>query len=866
MIYSQENNDKRRQQILQQEQLISDYINNNSISESEISRFIDTYNNDEHSSNFDKLSISEQNANLLNHKQAFLRHQYFIDNPKARLVYRTDSAPVCTNGGFEQATSSGLNTAFSNTYMGFTSVHLQGECNMIPENNSLDGLEWTPAIDLTMNNNEFAIVSEGPDPVVGAELNMVNNGEYAVRINSKVCSNPSPNRGVNGLVKLVTLQQSGIQNIRFSYALVAESPNHDADSQNPFFVARALDSNGIELDRICVISNPMDNSFFNELNNNNCEAAVSILWQDWTCGVLTVNGNVGDEIILEFIAADCGKTGHYSYAYVDDICANTCDEGDDFQGSIELSPNDYSCDDFHLEICGEFTLPNLNGDVGTINSLSLDILNNGSVVNTLTTPMITGNTFCFLVNEADFPTSNVGYDFQANIIFDIGNGTQSASDTHTNPGQNNDYIFNSPECCNDEPYIEPFWAQCASNNVCELDSWPVHVLDGNGNPLLLIDGYTFLWSNGSTSDVLYGVVVEQEIWVEVTYPDGCVYTINYMKDCCEDAVFVIFDDCPSTTVLSNIERGYRNHDERRTVVSKADKRNAIITYRNLANNNNKDDDCDPCVTGIGVVTIVDENNNVISNYDSITVTDNSTGIEIPINQTQFTVYVDTSYTVEVVVTDANGHVCTYTYDFEYECETSTCDNLATPTNLQVISPTILNPVTTLSWDPVPGATGYIVSSPSIINVNCGNVGLISLAATSVNTNSLQISLGTSKRCFVWQVKAICKNYSSSNSQQECYYGCKPDKIYKDKKRIRKVSILPNPSKGNVEFSIQSDMDSNVILEVYNFYGNRVYSTTIKMSSKESETINWNATHLEKGIYFVRIKSNNEIINKQLILK
>jgi len=85
------------------------------------------------------------------------------------------------------------------------------------------------------------------------------------------------------------------------------------------------------------------------------------------------------------------------------------------------------------------------------------------------------------------------------------------------------------------------------------------------------------------------------------------------------------------------------------------------------------------------------------------------------------------------------------------------------------------------------------------------------------------------------------------------------KIQKDEKRIRKVSILPNPSKGNVQFNIQSEMDSNVLLEVYNFYGNRVYSTTIKRSSKESETINWNASHLEKGVYFVRIKSNNEII-------
>ncbi|WP_298900975.1 PKD domain-containing protein [uncultured Psychroserpens sp.] len=96
-------------------------------------------------------------------------------------------------------------------------------------------------------------------------------------------------------------------------------------------------------------------------------------------------------------------------------------------------------------------------------------------------------------------------------------------------------ITDCDKVCTDEPYVEPHWELCETNNVCELDSWPIRVLDGN-TPLLLLDGYTFSWTlNGveiSTSDILYGAVEDQTYEVTVTYPNGCEYTISYLEVCC----------------------------------------------------------------------------------------------------------------------------------------------------------------------------------------------------------------------------------------------------------------------------------------------------------------------------------------------
>ncbi|MEZ4875736.1 MAG: T9SS type A sorting domain-containing protein [Flavobacteriaceae bacterium] len=411
-------------------------------------------------------------------------------------------------------------------------------------------------------------------------------------------------------------------------------------------------------------------------------------------------------------------------------------------------------------------------------------------------------------------------------------------------GEVEDYILCDP--CPDEPYIEPFWQECPSNNVCELESWPIHVLDGNGDPLLIIDGYSFLWSDNSTSDVLYGVVAWQEYWVEVTYPNGCVYTLYYYKECCEGEVSVIFDECPGAQMEVLLEEDIVNHDPERSVPTLEDKENALRAYQN--GDRGLGEDCDPCVGGIVVITVVDGDGIELTNYETISITDNNTHITTQVNQTQFTVYVDTPYTITVVVVDANGNTCEYTHDFIYEC----CGALSAPTNLQISG-------ATLSWDPVPGATGYVVESTNFWPIECSCTNPISILPIQTTQTSVQLPVGAD-RCFVVQVRAICADGTQSNpSDWICVGGSGHGKGME-------VLIVPNPNNGEMVFNLHTQDDTKVSIEVYDFQGTLIEAFDTQSFSNEATTLSWDGTHLRKGMYFVKFISENQQIIKKLIIQ
>nr|WP_081908481.1 T9SS type A sorting domain-containing protein [Nonlabens ulvanivorans] len=383
------------------------------------------------------------------YKKDYLRSLYFTNNPEATIIFKAIAAPICTNGDFESGT-------FDTSLAGETGIYNLGECDAIPLVGA-SNIIFNP--EAFGNANHFDITNIGLDPIVaygGGSLQMVNNGNHAVRINAPLICNTStgnPNGGINKLIKSITLQDDGIQEINFSYALVADYPNHP--NENPFFMARALDASSNTLDRFCIVSNPDPtvNPFINSFADYPGCATNQVVWQDWTCGSLTVNGKAGDVITLEFIVSDCGQTAHFGYAYIDDICSVSCNGNG--QGAIQLTPMD-PCQDTPLQVCGTYTLPNLNGTTGSVNSIELDILQNGNVINTLSTSINGAGNFCFTVNSSDMTGQSGGYDFQANILFDIGSGTQPATDSQTNPGQNNDYIFNNPNCCPTDASFDAF--------------------------------------------------------------------------------------------------------------------------------------------------------------------------------------------------------------------------------------------------------------------------------------------------------------------------------------------------------------------------------------------------------------------------
>jgi len=432
-IFAQQNL-VREQQMQKVEQQVQDFTKKNmqNVPQEQLTEFKKSLALGEHGFSFNDLSPEEQKEYVANFKKNYLRVQYFDKHPEAWVPYQAEMAPTCVNGGFEDG---------FNNYQGASAISSQGgyngspngECSALPTS-GFGGFAWTPTtLDPNNNNDNFTLVGTGNDPIVATDplgvnqLSMINpnspdpNNSTAVRINSArplpSSGSCSPNRGINRLIKPITLTEDGIQVVRFYYALVAEFPSHT--NRNPIFVARALDGNDTELDRLCVISNPAGNAFFTRFTPNPYPCTtnqVDILWQDWTCAELKISGNVGDVINLEFIAADCGFGAHFGYAYVDDICVEACQPGDNFQGSIQLNEFDPCEVTFPFDVCADFTVPQLNGQTGALsaNDTSLDILQNGAVVETLTNGVITGNTICFSVEAADFDTQTGGYDFQVN--------------------------------------------------------------------------------------------------------------------------------------------------------------------------------------------------------------------------------------------------------------------------------------------------------------------------------------------------------------------------------------------------------------------------------------------------------------------
>ncbi|MEM6685097.1 MAG: hypothetical protein AAF617_04810, partial [Bacteroidota bacterium] len=115
-----------------------------------------------------------------------------------------------------------------------------------------------------------------------------------------------------------------------------------------------------------------------------------------------------------------------------------------------------------------------------------------------------------------------------------------------------DTFIKVPNCCNDEPYISPYWQHPACPPVvCTATQWPIHVLSSDGTPITSAGGIMISWDNLDTpanenilSDFIYASPLEN--WqATITYPNGCVYVITYFEDCCDEDIFIRVLECPT---------------------------------------------------------------------------------------------------------------------------------------------------------------------------------------------------------------------------------------------------------------------------------------------------------------------------------
>jgi hypothetical protein len=106
----------------------------------------------------------------------------------------------------------------------------------------------------------------------------------------------------------------------YFYAVVFEDPQHDPPEQPRFFVT-AYDVetgnliNCASFDYVSTVGLP---------GFKNSSVGSSVLYKDWTPTSLQFAGLGGHKVRLEFRTADCTRTGHFGYAYLDiaSACSN----------------------------------------------------------------------------------------------------------------------------------------------------------------------------------------------------------------------------------------------------------------------------------------------------------------------------------------------------------------------------------------------------------------------------------------------------------------------------------------------------------------------------------------------------------------
>jgi len=324
----------------------------------------------------------------------------------------------------------------------------------------------TPWSDYPEDQIHHKIESPGPDDMIGNLLNKVHSGSFSFRL-----GNASPVKGFELMQKTFTVTPSNSQ-FSFWYAAVIGDPDEGHRTKPTFVVKIKNNSNNSFVNGLVNLGNGQnfidDNTgIINQtpiwtINNVSQTQSEPIKYMPWSYVSIDLSSLIGNTITLFFVTVDCNQGGHFAYVYLDDFCTEPTT--DNPSGSINLQ-NVSSCGPG--EICVDYTLPTLpDGSAGEVN-LSLNIYQNGNLVNTLNSGILnSGNSYCFTISPALLNTlSGTYFDYVVRGDFSI-NATSLPSQNIGVPGfgqngtQNDDYAVScesnptDPSLCCDIPGFE----------------------------------------------------------------------------------------------------------------------------------------------------------------------------------------------------------------------------------------------------------------------------------------------------------------------------------------------------------------------------------------------------------------------------
>ncbi len=79
-----------------------------------------------------------------------------------------------------------------------------------------------------------------------------------------------------------------------------------------------------------------------------------------------------------------------------------------------------------------------------------------------------------------------------------------------------------------------------------------------------------------------------------------------------------------------------------------------------------------------------------------------------------------------------------------------------------------------------------------------------------------------------------------------------------------ITVSPNPSNGVFNFSLNLKEEKNIVIDILNVIGERIYSEDF--GSKKNGSIRIELSSLKSGIYFANIKTGNNLVTKKLLIQ
>jgi len=126
-----------------------------------------------------------------------------------------------------------------------------------------------------------------------------------------------------------------------------------------------------------------------------------------------------------------------------------------------------------------------------------------------------------------------------------------------------------------------------------------------------------------------------------------------------------------------------------------------------------------------------------------------------------------------------------------------------------------------------------------------------------------LSIGLQSRCFVWQVTAICADGTESPvSEQACHL---PTLLNDGASAEQRISLYPNPNRGQMEIKVELDGSSFVELDIYRYDGLLVKTLT-KEKTEDADLRFGLDLNLPTGLYLFNFKTKEGVISKRVIIE